>query len=73
MGVGSGHLSLIEVLVCNLPDGNHKAPSHKDWSSSQDLKQVQSEHKSKDFSVVCAAECKNMCTSVCCQCYIMQK
>jgi hypothetical protein len=64
MGVGSGHLGIIELLMRHLPDENYKNLSHKDWSSSRDSKQVHSVYKSKAFSLVRAAKRKDMCTSV---------
>jgi len=73
MEVGSGHLGLIELLMRHLPDGNHKNICHKDLSSSRDSKQVHSEHKSKAFSLSCAAKRKDMCTSVCFQYNNMQQ
>jgi len=69
MGVGSGHHGLIELLMRHLPDGNHKIFSHKDRDSNQ----VHSEHKSKDFSLVCAAKRKDMCRSVCFHCHSMEQ
>lgn len=73
MGVGSGHLGLIELLKSHLPDGNHKNLSHKGWFSSRDSNQVHSENKSKIFSLVRAAKRNSMCTSVCLQYHNVQQ